>query len=746
MIHKINNDLYCININQPIQKDTTKKINHICILDNENMTNIEIMKSIIHNYPEMLRLYDNYILLDEIQLITTYPKLITTKLNINNIHTEFQKIPFNKSSNKSLLSTTLEHCIKTIKEDMINEVIIFTNYIDNDNNRIRLLLSMLNDHTLTLVVYENTQFNVFTTCKLSKDIEYEKLIKSNKLLHIKYIPNNLIETETKIFGLNSNILSLPNYYNFIPITNNDKTIKINSVTYDLQFIEDKISDNNLLDSFGCIIKYNDNIDDTFIKFKNVLLMNYDLTKEDKNKKVSFYYNYKIKYLNYANNYIASINTTDDNINTIVDYGKKTLSKINKNIQPPKFIIPNMQNIEFEEDENFNNSLEIFVSSITLSNWHDEIMEKSALGILFNYSTNELTKKGVYGFSYICNVTSTFMSIIDFINNAKEYFETNNKTYGDLNGSSIVKVNSTNVANSILPIYINKHHWANAKVYLESLLGIINFHNPFVISKSNINIYYDVFLHMTTMLFQKENMNEKFIQIYFSFFRTCGEICFENKFNFGIKTLMNNFMTNINYRHFKNQMEHNKFFTQILTTGFVINDIKLFLQYLLEESIRVCIKNRKYRYKYLDEIKTFTDNDFDKEFKLLLENINNFIENDIKTFIGFYNIYNIFRGIITKTKSFNQFIKQLDKSYGVLSNELVDYVINNLVIINNPVTFKYFYNIMGIDYDENKIMMYILQSIYEYREKNNNDHIDIINTDINKNYIINYVNNKLLKCN
>lgn len=749
MIHKVSDKLYCVNINKPVIKDTSMKINHICLVDNENITDASIMKSIMNNYPQMLKLYGtNYVTFTEVQLITTWPKLKTVKINDTNVYTEFNKIPIISHSTKSLESSTLEYCNKLINPETINEIIIFTNYVDGESNRIKLLLSMMNNDILSIVTYETTQLNTFTLYKLTKGNEYEKLIKSHKLLYYKNIPYNTITTESKIFGLNSNTITIPDCYNFIPITSNDKTIIINNISYELTFSEELLNDDNLLDSFECVVKYCGDIDDTFNDFKNILLINYDLTKDNKNRKMALYYNYKTKYLEYVNKYIDSLDVNDDNIKSIIDYGKKTCAidtYTNENIQKPNFKIIDINDINFEDDVNFNNSLEVFVSSITLSNWYDEVTEKSALGILFNFTTTELTHFGVSGFSNIDNLTCTFMSITDFINNAKEYFEISNRTFGDLNNSTIVKVNSTNTANAILPIYINKHHWQIAKVYLNSLLGIINAHNPFIQSKSHINIYYDVFMHMTKMLFQKQNINEKYIQVYFSFFRTCSEICFENRFNFGIKTLVNNFMTNDSYRHFKNKMEHNKIFTQILTTGFVINDIKLFLQYLLEESIRVCIKNRKYRYKYLDELKTFTDNDFDKELKILLENICGFISSDIKEFIGFYKMYNIFRIIIEKSKSYNQFIKQFDKSYNVLPSELVNIVLNNVDVMCDPVSFKYFYNVLCIDYDENKVIMYILQSIYEYKIKSFEGHIDIRNTDVSREYIIDYVNNKLLKC-
>jgi hypothetical protein len=303
----------------------------------------------------------------------------------------------------------------------------------------------------------------------------------------------------------------------------------------------------------------------------------------------------------------------------------------------------------------------------------------------------------------------------------------------------------------MPIYIHKQHWIIAKSYLEPILGLIQGHNPFSYVKAYENIYYSVFEYLTNMLFNenKLNLNNRFIQIYFSFLRTCAEICFENKFNFGIKKLIDTYMSNPLNRISKSYLEFDKIFAQSLSTGYNITNIQTLLSYLLEEAIRLTVKNQKYDNKYFNSLNDIISNNekLDEEFNDLIKFVSDSIEFKLISFASFYKINIIFRDIINMCSTYSQFIKRFDKNYNVLENVFVEHVMKSIISTKSKMEFKDFYEIINIPYQKNKIIMYILQGIYCMNNNNmkkyieNGIYVDILNTNILMNSL-KYIQSKI----
>ena len=107
--------------------------------------------------------------------------------------------------------------------------------------------------------------------------------------------------------------------------------------------------------------------------------------------------------------------------------------------------------------------------------------------------------------------------------------------------------------------------------------------------------------------------------------------------------------------------------------------------------------------------------------------------------------NIFRELITICTTYGQFIKLLDKNYGILNENMAEYVQKSIAIIKSgSITFEEFYNEVNIDYDRNKIIMYVLQGIVCSKNVimmdsiKMNKYIDILNTNITDDMIREYI--------
>lgn len=776
------NPFYCIDLTEtlPALIKSNEKINHIVIVDNANILDKCILNSIKTTYPHMLSSYTKIASLEHVHLITTYPKLKYVTISRDVVYSEFSKISFNNNGNSSKINKTLDEGIKYICPDIINEIVMFTHFSSQPKPEVLNLLNILKDHTFSIINDNLINLDPFISYVLTCPEEYSKLITSKIFCHIQdtnFTINSMKILNGNIYGTNINEITFSNTYNFIPITEKIDSIILNDKEHALTFMETTISDNNMIEMIECILYNGTNINSTINSFKDILLFFERSNPEIRWRSMAVYIQYKNLYDKIIGDVIQKININDDvvnknknseelknieiniqnsnndNISVIIEYGKKSGIPNVKNFKIPQFNTINIDKFIQCHDNNkeieFINSLDFFESQITLSNWYDEIKNNCAMGVLFTSFASELTKKGVHGFGNITDVTSTFMPIIDFISNANEYFTKNTQQYGDLNNTSIVMDSLIGSANSVLPIYIHKQHWIIAKTYLQPLLGILHSHSPFTYKKSYENIYHNIFIHMTHSLFNenKQYLNDKFVKLYFSIFRTCAEICFENKYNFGIKNLMNSYMSNPLNRMSKSYLDYNKLFTQILTTGYNISNLGTLLMHLLEESIRLCVRKEKYTNAYFYEINNYIDDNEKRheEFDKLMENICELLQPTFETFIAYYKITSIFKEMVKKCGTYGQFIKQLDKNYGILSNELTELVIKSITHNNENITFEMFHNtVCQGPYNKNKIIMYILQGITCSKNNamvnriNDGNYIDILNTDVTDEIIVNYV--------
>ncbi|QKF94116.1 hypothetical protein QKU48_gp0658 [Fadolivirus algeromassiliense] len=765
------------------------KINHIVIIDNKNI--IKEINNIITIYPQLLKKYSKCVTFDKLYLITTHPKIKVSEITINNIFTAFQKIIYNnkfEESDTDIHYEILNECNKLISEQYKNEIILFTylNYhmseqaqsclntlANNPNNNISIItdLNYINCDKVSKIIISDFYDNIsegyehiitnglFLTEPLTdKIVEIDlktttfygtPLTKIN--ININAFDSILINDMIENITINNEIVNLEN--SFMSQTQIDATSDILTHMINTNIVPETC----LVDACEFLIYLinNDQIHDKniYVFIKETLLKIINSKNNENRSKSIILYNLIRQSFNKI--LMKEINTnilSDENNKIIFEYGKNSYSLATKNVSHNN-IFKNIETInaktntdmkqittfindhEMSNDIKFNESCEFYNSSITLSNWFEELQNNSGIGLLMQIDS-KYTSSGYFSHIDISNITNTFFPVIDYVCIIKEYFEKNQDIkFGNLNRANIINGAAIGDANAIIPLYINKYHWKIVSQYLNPLLGIIVKHNPFDYTNNLKSILFEIFAKMTTKLYcNNENFhNETFIKIYMAYLRTCAEVCFENKFNHGIKKIISSYLTEPQFRIFKDKSMFYKMCSQTLITGYILNDsdIKIIIQYLVEELIRLTVKFNKYDMDYIKYYNELQMNDREMEDISLLQSINTKISNDLEFLLAFYKMNTNFDILIKQYGSYNKFIKALDENYSIVNKDIIDKLLQ-LTINNeiNHVTIEQLYSILGIQYNKYNILMYIFQGIAQKTNKirseqiTKNNYIDI----------------------
>ena len=232
---------------------------------------------------------------------------------------------------------------------------------------------------------------------------------------------------------------------------------------------------------------------------------------------------------------------------------------------------------------------------------------------------------------------------------------------------------------MIPLYINKDHWKIAKKYFEIMTSIATTKNPLCYT-NNEYIVYNALLKLIIKIFESTEDNlDKFINTYIALWRTCAEISFKNKYNRGISKHIKNFLI-----HSFNKITYSKeniILGQIITTNLKVNqkNIRDIICYFLENIIYLNLVNNyeftcqsrqfilKIKTSRTKKIKYNTINKFVNDCKKII----NYNSCDIKTLLGFIQMYEIMDNIVDDIGGFNKFIKLLEINYGLLPQKHVD---------------------------------------------------------------------------
>jgi len=761
-----------INLKENYIPNKTK--NYITLIDNLQIYNIN---PIIYNYPFLLEKYFRQINVKNFYLIITYPEIKTYKIESElELYTVFRKIIHNKINLDTI--EIFDKCIKYLDNTINNEIVIFTDTIfekdkekiqiitDNKNNSISIICNYTNINSVEL----NAEIFITTDYNNSIDMAYIYLITNGiflkeppfiNLMTIKLNNNYLYGTQENNFTINNM------EYDSFMINGNIEELSINGKKIKLKRY--KSEDKNIcLNAINHILHYSKEKSITSLIFiKNKLFEYINLKKNNniKNKSILLYKKVKLIINELIIGKIDNLLKTNNEDQIIFEYTKKVMETSNNYLVINQRIFHNIKSkillssknndienfIKFNNNNNkFNDSCEFFNSEMTLSNWFDEIKNNGGLGLLINITTNNIGKIGYYYNNIsINNITTTFFPIIDYISVTYDFFDKNQiYDFGNLNNINIITDAIIGNSNSLIPIYINKYHWNITKNYIDILLGIIISHNPFNYAFNYKSLFFTILNNMTYMLFTditKKNVNEKFIKIYFAYLRTCTEICFELKYNYGIKKLINLYLQNPLNRISKNNCIYDNICAQSLATGYILNDndIKSLILYFIEEIIRISVKDKTKSYfeNYNNSIEKET------ELNIILDDIFNIISYDINVLVSYYKMNKLMDNIIQQYKSFSRFIRMLDINYGLIDNIVCINIIKNINIYT-IISFEQLFDILNINYNKYSIMLFIIQGIIHKKNNArkisilNNKYIDCQKQEINQN-IINSIMKKII---
>lgn len=390
---------------------------------------------------------------------------------------------------------------------------------------------------------------------------------------------------------------------------------------------------------------------------------------------------------------------------------ETSSQIKKVLESPR-ITSFIDDIEKEEDNaQYKESVEIFNSGITLSNWFDEFQDGGALGLLIKLSSSPLAKLGVGSNINILEITTTFMPVVDYVDGAINFFNKQSaELFGDLNRKEIIRGTGIGSGNAIVPLYINRYHWSIAKLFLPQILGIIISHNPLHYRDGHQKFMFTILLDMTvkTHISDCHILSERWIRCLSALHRTCAEICFENKYSYGLKTYIGNYLSNPYRRISKNSFEYLTLLGQIFSTGYRLEDGQLvqIIKYILEDLIRMIGSN-------------VNAQQFDKNPQKVVTRMEEILRYDLKVLVSFVSVYNVFQNLYQKLGGYNKYIKHLERHYGVLPDDLTKFLFEEIKkngFSADILKFSDVYTALSIPYEQSDILWYIDQGSKQWRNK------------------------------
>jgi len=391
-----------------------------------------------------------------------------------------------------------------------------------------------------------------------------------------------------------------------------------------------------------------------------------------------------------------------------------------------------------------------MSMISMTNWVEEVEYNNCLGIILDIQTSSLGKIGIDYNVSTRNITNAMIPIDDYLNAIMAYFQNNNKNMQL--SHNIIGGNGIGTGNTMLPLYINKHHWNNAKNYLPYILGLALSHNPLAFTKNHINLYFNVLNDFTRcIVFDKLYQNDQTIRLYISFLRTCHQICVDNGFDKGFNKFIKNILDKPENRVMYQYDTYKKYIGQLLAINYKNkNNTNLLLEYINEEIIRKNL-NKNELISRINNIKIVDSNsneldeyDYLEKFNNMANGSNDIVNNYVfDNILAYLNISKILDELYTKYGSFAKFVDTIDTQYGYLMDDDVDHIKNKLAELNVNFDMYDYYSLLGYDKNQtNKLIAHhMLQGYtmsknkYKIMAIKNNEYVDMHKTNIGMEDII-----------
>lgn len=726
-------DLYGIYIPKEKDEYIGTRVHNIIVIDNSIAYNL--VKKIREVYSWK---YNNYY--EETTLISLYPDIRKINICSHNINEGFQTIPYIKTCDT----------VPNIYENLYKFI------IDNID------LSLINTHYKLYIYLKSTEDTTYIKnqllelCKTSNISVYGcstnfndtvELVDSVYNTFIPKLENKLINIENKSY-LETQTICLQMYYDnfiFVELSSDEcSTKKINyshvSINLILTGLDNYIrniefteyTDINqvirIINKVNLIIDYCKALSDCSVQEQT------NIRYIDKRfpRGVSWWNNKVINKIDTSNNMLfESILNYSCNTNIVIkDARIKKLYDNNaiKNMKELKQLLnlkkdnTYLKKMFIEEPTTIIiNTKEIFRSIITFTDWIEEILSNSGLGLLIKVNTSNSTKIGFQTNAVVENITSTLFPCRDYLDLIISYFSTNeHKSYGDLNNLNLITGRFVGNSNCLIPLYINKYHWECAKKYMNINLGIALTHNPLGYKKQHKSLLFQTLVKMTSELFSHtgENISDRQLIIYMVLWRTCVEVCFENKYNRGLEKYLTTFLSDYRYRQVGKESQYTYILGQILTTGIILESEQLhsILDYMFESIIKDSIYNSKNLLTDLKDIfEKCNRTEVDNQINILLQELkkSHHTYSGIKMIIGFYRMLRIIHSLINTIGGFNKLIKLLSSTYGLLPTIHIEFLKNKIKEnkFKEIMNINDLYNEINLQENiENKIICYFLQTL------------------------------------
>lgn len=706
----LNKQMQCIKIKSDDIQGL--EINFITIVDNVHLYNTKD----INDYMLELYKYMNCVNIKKMLLITTYPNKIIEITN-DNFFTSFRNI-INVRNKKDISDehhySVLELCFSKLIPSYTNEIIMFTKI------KKAIPIKALTEIKKILEV-PNTIFTLVSNQDYINQLKMKVLTFNSKVYHDAIDSGSIFNTQINhnltLIQLNNCTLYKTTVSQFLANIHFYKCFLIDQTNKTNNFMDDMnaMITCDIKDILGALLFHvefvhkSDKIEkELYISLKDIILQFIDQNDNLEAKHMAIIMYNKLKK---SCGKMINCLIHNENSKLFIEFGKKAEMKGNHN-QIIKNVdkIKDLDNIMSQDiqkfieenkdsdDDKFIESCEFFNSTITLSNWFEEMENNNGIGLLIKISKGHL------------NTTNTYMSITDYIAMTLDYFQKNkNIKFGDLVNTSIIKGTAIGEANALIPLYINKHHWSLSKKYLEMVLAIIASGNPFSYHPTQIKLYFDLFSEITVKMFDKSSLNEKAIQNYIAFLRTCAEICFEKGYNRGISNIINAFVNNKTER-----IDFIKICSQALSTGYYLDKdtLKQFIHNILIDLIKDSVIQSNNN-KYIETLKTLNDIGIIKEATNTVLKLNNNMQEEFRFLMYYYKMNFVLKDLISTTiGSYNKFIKGLDQNYGLFDHKLCQKMIQLISseIGAKNIELKDLYQLIEQEYSHETILYYALQGL------------------------------------
>jgi hypothetical protein len=314
--------------------------------------------------------------------------------------------------------------------------------------------------------------------------------------------------------------------------------------------------------------------------------------------------------------------------------------------------------------NTDNSVSFLNSTISMSNWKDELTDLNCFGLLLKYNIRKGIKNknnknynfikyytitSEYPNIFVSNISNNFISVNDYYQLILNHLEEVPDFVFDLNDFEIIDSYHGNT-NIMLPLYINKEHWhIFNKIKSYHLTLINNYLEPYYNSRMD-NIYFFVLLKSFNTMLLKNSNDSIYLTIYI--LRTAIQICIDNKYCLKIK------------------QEYNHYLNNLLLSSELCNFNKIYNDYLVR-FIQLIITCK------VDVLKIYNDLKNIKEYYISINS-----ENDNVNYLNLHNDLvklTLFMDNLFKIYGFNQLLKNIDASNGMLDNK--DSPLNFTVVKN-----------------------------------------------------------------